>query len=130
MTHSINQPWAITDKFRKKYGDTWADLDFVFNDKISAEVFKEDPMNTEIGHLEIFNQKIKLRYKDLISLSKSMNEKYSKVVSEKPAKDYAYNVDIKSYSFSLCKHEIGRLSDTVTDALNTSIRSYELGLYL
>jgi hypothetical protein len=130
MTHSINQPWSITDKFRKKYGDTWADLDFVFNDKISAEVFKEDPMNTEIGHLEIFNQKIKLRYKDLISLSKSMNEKYSKVVSEKPAKDYAYNVDIKSYSFSLCKHEIGRLSDTVTDALNTSIRSYELGLYL
>lgn len=130
MTHSINQPWAITDKFRKKYGDTWADLDFVFNDKISAEVFKEDPMNTEIGHLEIFNQKIKLRYKDLISLSKSMNEKYSKVVSEKPAKDYVYNVDIKSYSFSLCKHEIGRLSDTVTDALNTSIRSYELGLYL
>jgi len=87
-------------------------------------------MNTEIGHLEIFNQKIKLRYKDLISLSKSMNEKYSKVVSEKPAKDYAYNVDIKSYSFSLCKHEIGRLSHTVTDALNTSIRSYELGLYL
>jgi hypothetical protein len=130
MTHSINQPWAITDKFRKKYGDTWADLDFVFNNKISAEVFKEDPMNTEIGQLEIFNQKIKLRYKDLISLSKSMNEKYSKVVAEKPAKDYAYNVEIKSFSFSLCKHEIGRLADTITDALNTSIRSYELGLYL
>lgn len=130
MTHSINQPWAITDKFRKKYGDTWTDLDFVFNNKISAEVFKEDPMNTEIGQLEIFNQKIKLRYKDLISLSKSMNEKYSKVVAEKPAQDYAYNVEIKSFSFSLCKHEIGRLADTITDALNTSIRSYELGLYL
>lgn len=130
MTNSINQPWAISDKFRKRYGDVWADLDFVFNSKISAEVFKEDPMNTEIGHLEIFNQKIKLRYKDLIKLSKSLNETYVSVVSEKPHKTYAYNVEIKSFSFSLCKHEIGRLSETVSEALSSSIRSYELGLYL
>ena len=56
MTHSINQPWAISDKFRGRYGDVWADLDFVFNNKISAEVFKEDPMNTEIGYLSISNK--------------------------------------------------------------------------
>jgi hypothetical protein len=130
MTHSINQPWAITDKFRAKYGDVWADLDFVFNDKISAEVFKEDPMNTEIGHLEIFNQKIKFRYKDLISLTKVFTEKYSNVVAEKPAKDYVYNIEIKSYTFSLRKHEIGRLAETISEAASVTIRSYELGLYL
>lgn len=130
MTHSINQPWAISDKFRARYGEVWADLDFVFNDKISAEVFKEDPMNTEIGCLEIYNQRIKLDYKDLTRLSKSLNETYAKVVLEKPGKDFAYNVDIKSYTFSLRKHEIGRLADTISEASATTIRSYELGLYL
>ena len=29
MTNSINQPWAISDDFRTRYGNTWADLDFV-----------------------------------------------------------------------------------------------------
>lgn len=130
MTHSINQPWAVSDNFRKRYGNTWADLDFVFNNKISAEVFKEDPMNTEIGQLEIFNQKIILRYKDLIKLSKSLSEMYARVVSEKPSKDFAYTVEIKSFSFSLCKHEIGRLSETISEALTSTIRSYELGLYI
>ena len=66
MTRSINQPWAVSDKFRNRYGDTWADLDFVFNEKISAEVFREDPMNTKIGVLEIFNQKITFRYKNTL----------------------------------------------------------------
>lgn len=130
MTNSINQPWAISDKFRAKYGEVWADLDFVFNNKISAEVFKEDPMNTEIGHLEVFNQHIKMHYKDLLRLSKSLNEMYAKVVAEKAPKDLNYNVDIKSYSFTLRKHEIGRLADTITEAAATTIRSYELGLYL
>lgn len=130
MTHSINQPWAISDKFRARYGEVWADLDFVFNEKISAEVFKEDPMNTEIGCLEIYNQRIKLDYKDLTRLSKSLNESYAKVVSEKSGKDFAYNIDIKSYTFSLRKHEIGRLADTITEATTATLRSYELGLYL
>ncbi len=87
-------------------------------------------MNTEIGQLEIFNQKIILRYKDLIKLSKSLSEMYARVVSEKPSKDFAYNVEIKSFSFSLCKHEIGRLSETISEALTSTIRSYELGLYI
>jgi hypothetical protein len=130
MTHSINQPWAISDKFRARYGEVWADLDFMFNEKISAEVFKEDPMNTEIGYLEIYNQRIKLDYKDLTRLSKSLNEMYAKVVLEKPGKYFAYNVDVKSYTFSLCKHEIGKLADTITAATTATLRSYELGLYL
>jgi hypothetical protein len=30
----------------------------------------------------------------------------------------------------LVKHEIAKLNETINDALNVSLRSYELGLYL
>lgn len=130
MTRSINQPWAVSDKFRNRYGDTWADLDFVFNEKISAEVFREDPMNTKIGVLEIFNQKITFRYKDLILYSKSINEKYTRMISEKTNKTDAFSVEIKSQTFSLKCHEIGRLAETLSEAQHVALRSYELGLYL
>ena len=130
MTNSINQPWAISDKSRERYGNLWADLDFIFNPKISAALFKEDPMNTEIGYLSISNNKITLRYKDLVRLSKSLNETYVRVVSEKPSKEMLYEVEIKSYTFSLRKHEIGRLAETISESESTTIRSYELGLYL
>jgi hypothetical protein len=45
MIKSINQPWAISDKFQNKYGDIWTNIDFIMHDKISAENFKTDPMN-------------------------------------------------------------------------------------
>lgn len=130
MTHSINQPWAVSDKFRNRYGDTWADLDFVFNEKISAEVFREDPMNTKIGVLEIFNQKITFRYKDLISYGKSVNEKYARLISEKSSKLDSFPIEIKSHTFSLRCHEIGKLAETLSEAQHVALRSYELGLYL
>jgi hypothetical protein len=130
MTHSINQPWAISDKFRNRYGDIWADLDFVFNEKISAEVFREDPMNTKIGNLEIFNQKITLRYKDLIGYAKSINEKYSRLIAEKSNKSDVFPIEIKSHTFMLRCHEIGRLAETLSETQAVTLRSYELGLYL
>ena len=69
---SINHPWAVSDKYRNRYGDTWADLDFVFQEKISEENFRTDPMNTKIGHLNIYNQKIDMLYKDIIAHSKTI----------------------------------------------------------
>ena len=30
--NSVNQPWAISDKYREKYGNTWAEIDFEFKD--------------------------------------------------------------------------------------------------
>jgi hypothetical protein len=39
-------------------------------------------------------------------------------------------VDVKGYTFSLRKHEIGKLAQTLTDALEVSMKKYELGLYL
>ena len=66
MTKSINQPWAISSAHQTRYGQLWTDLDFIFENKISAENFKTDPMNCLIGRLNIANQNIHMYYKDLI----------------------------------------------------------------
>ena len=65
MIKSVNHPWGISDKIRNRNGNTWADIDFVFQDKMSAEVFKEDPMNCTIGQLHVAGCVIKMKYKDL-----------------------------------------------------------------
>lgn len=130
MTNSINQPWAISEKYINRYGETWANLDFVMQPKISAENFKTDPMNCEIGELMIFNQRIKMRYKDLILYSKSVNTIAENVYANKPGKEATFPVDVKGQTFVLRKHEIGKLAQTLSDALDVSMRNYELGLYL
>lgn len=127
ITNSINQPWAISDKIRNRYGSTWADIDFTFNEKISEETFREDPMMTEIGTLEVAGAKIKFRYKDLIAYTKSMAElaaTYSRIKNE------SFPVEIKTFTLQLTPHEITRVSETLNDALITTSRAYELGLYL
>ena len=49
MTGSINQPWAISEKFANKYGTTWSNLDFIIEQNISNEQFKTDQMNVMVG---------------------------------------------------------------------------------
>jgi len=53
MIKSVNQPWAISNKYQTKYGPVWSGLDFIMEDKISAENFKTDPMNCTIGQLHV-----------------------------------------------------------------------------
>ena len=130
MTTSINHPWGISEKYKNRYGEIWTNLDFVFESKISAENFKTEPMNCLIGHLHIFNQKIAMRYKDLISYEKSVNTCTENVYSIKPTKEEVFPVDIKGQTMMLRKHELGKLSQTLSDALTIAMRSYELGLYL
>ena len=130
MTTSINQPWAISDKMRNRYGNTWADLDFTFEPKISAEVFREDPMNVTMGSLHVVTTSIPMRYKDLISYSKSVSTFAGNVYANRPGKDVTFPVEIKGQTLVLRKHEIGKLAQTLSDALEVSMRSYELGLYL
>jgi hypothetical protein len=129
MTRSINTPWAISEKYQKRYGNVWTNLDFVFAEKISEEIFKTDPMNTNIGELCIYNQKLQLTYKDLINYSKfvqtAMDEAY---VSG--TKSDTYDVRIKSQTFTLQRHELRKLAETLNEALISSVRAYELGLYL
>lgn len=130
MTNSINQPWAISEKYRTRYGNTWSDLDFVVESKISADNFKTDPMNCLIGHLQIFNQQIKMNYKDLISYSKSVSTFAGNVYANRPGKDATFPVELKGRTLVLRKHEIGKLAQTLSDALDVAMRKYELGLYL
>lgn len=130
MTTSINQPWAISDKMRNRYGNTWADLDFTFEPKISAEVFREDPMNVTMGSLHIVTTSIPMRYKDLISYTKSIGTLSANLYAERPVKNETFEVSIKGRVFMLTATEIGKLFETLNDSLNSAIKGYELGLYL
>ena len=130
MTHSINQPWAISEKYANRYGSTWTNLDFIFEDKISAENFKTDPMNCTMGQLNVAGLHIKMRYKDLISYSKSFNTLINNIYGNKISKTESFPVDIKGRTVMLVKHEIAKLNETINDALDVAMRSYELGLYL
>jgi len=128
MTKSVNQSWAVSQKFRTRYGSTWADLDFFFKDKVSAGNFKTDPMNTNIGALQLEGISLPFKYKDLIMY----NKKATKLGAQTHRSDLAekFAVDIKSKTFMLNRQEINRLRETLDDALVTVQRSYELGLYL
>jgi len=130
MLKSINQPWAISEKFKQRYGETWTNLDFVFENKISKENFKIDPMNCTIGTLFAAGQSIKMRYKDLISYSKHLDTFTSNMYASRPSKTDAFSVDIKGRTLLLVKHEVAKLNETLTDTLNVTMRNYELGLYL
>jgi hypothetical protein len=129
-TKSINHPWGVSDKFRTRYGNTWADLDFVFEAKISAENFSDDPMNTTIGELHIAGQHILMRYKDLIAYAKLYNTLSDNLYAEKLSKDTTMEISIKGRNFMLNKQEIGKLSTTLDDATKTAIKGYQLGLYI
>lgn len=128
-TTSINHPWAISDKFRDRYGDVWANIDFVFQDKISEDLFKTDPMNTTIGQLHIYNQQINMTYKDLINYAKSVRTTTMETYVS-GTKDSIVDIRVKSQTFTLRRHELAKLADTLDDSVESAMRAYELGLYL
>ena len=130
MLKSINQPWAISEKYANRYGNTWTNLDFVFEDKISEENFKMDPMNCTIGTLHIAGQKISMRYKDLISYAKSLETYTNNMYASKPKKEDTFSLEIKGRNLLLAKHEISKLNETISEAYQSTLRGYELGLYL
>lgn len=130
MLKSINQPWAISEKFVNRYGETWTNLDFVFEDKISEENFKTDPMNCIIGTLYVAGQRIQMRYKDLISYAKTLDTLTVNMYASKPKKTDTFAVDIKGRVVMLAKHEVSKLNETIAEAYQSTIRGYELGLYL
>ena len=130
MKKSINQPWAISDKFRTRYGNTWADIDFVFQDKISADNFRSEPLGTLIGEMHIAGAVIPMRYKDLLNYAKTIETLSNKLYAERVGKTETFEVSLRGRTFMLNKTEIGKLSETITEAMNSTMRAYELGLYL
>ena len=128
MIKSVNHPWGISDKKRKQLGNTWADIDFIFQDKMSAENFKEDPMNCTIGYLQVAGMSIKMKYKDLIATEKSILDQTNRTYNANP--EDSFSVDIKTYTMNLRPHEIEKLAETLKDSLTSCMRAYELGLYI
>lgn len=125
---SVNQSWSISDKQRARYGNIWADLDFIFADKISETSYREDLMNTNIGALHIAGAVIPMTYKDMLTLSKSATEASAKTY--RMPREEKVEIRIKSSTLMLRPLEINRLCETMDDALTTTHRGYELGLYL
>lgn len=126
---SINHPWAISDKYATRYGEVWTSMDFVFNDKISAENFGTDPMNTAIGYLELYKQQIPMTYRDIINSAKTINTTFNEVYASRE-RGMTYDIRVKSQTFTLQRHELRKLAETLSEAQSTALKSYELGLYL
>ena len=127
--NSINHPWGITDKFRTRYGNTWADMDFTIS-KINNYHFRNNPLDTVVGTLHICNKEIKFTYKQLITTSKSVSEMLKGVYFERVDKHTTINVNVNNTTFYLKKHELARLSETLADSIGCIDKSYQLGLYL
>ena len=128
MTNSINHPWGISQKMREKMGETWADMDFEINPRLSTHNMREDLINQPVGILSLANMNIKMKYKELLSASKSLkkhvNNSYNSDIQEK------FPVEIKTHTFFLNKNEIDRLDETIGITTKSLVRKYELGLYL
>ncbi len=128
MINSVNHSWAVGSKQRQKYGDTWADIDFYFPEKMSKDRFQNDPMNCIIGTLHVARQDFKFKYKDLIAYQKLVTKVISNTYWDKSQE--IVTVDIKGKIILLNRSELNRLRETLDDSLLTTQRRYEVGTYL
>lgn len=129
MAGSINQPWGISEKFKTRYGNTWANTDFVMND-IHETQFKNDPMNVKVGTLHVGNVKIPMTFKHVISETTKLFNVMDTVFSRKDDKKQKYAISIMNKDFKLQRHEITRIAETLETAAESIPKGYQLGLYL
>jgi hypothetical protein len=127
MTSSINQPWAISDKQKKRYGKTWATMDFEINRNVYESTFLEDPMNVEIGSLFIAGKTIKMRYKHLLGTQQKVSNSITERITNS---NNEYVIDIANQDFTLSLIEVKKLKETLQDAINVIQKRYVMGLYL
>ena len=127
--NSINHPWGISDKFKKRYGKIWSEMDFEVA-KLSNYHFKNDPMNTIVGTVSLCGQQISMKYKHLISSANSIQEYAQAAYFEKADKDTKFAIEFANKTFILKKHEIGKLAQTLSDSLHTINVGYQIGSYL
>ena len=127
MNSSINQPWAISDKFKTRYGKIWSEMDFEINNNISNYHFRNDPLNTPVGVLYVCGKQIKMKYKQLLSAANVVSEYANAVYFNKPSKDQRFAIEFGDNTLILKKHEVGKLSQTLQDSADIIIKSYQLG---
>ena len=127
--NSINHPWAISEKFKKRYGKTWSEMDFRVA-KLSNYHFRNDPMNTIVGTIHLCGQEIPLKYKHLISSATVAQDNANAAYFQKADKHDRFSINIFNKTFILKKHEIGKLSQTLNDSLQCIQVGYQIGIYL
>ena len=130
ITKTINQSWAIPDNFKERYGRIWSELDFEINPNLSNYAFGNDPMNTVIGTLVIDRKRISVKYKQLIGALSTVDQYVTDIFFSKPSKTDVIDITLFNTPFSLRKHEISKLANTIHDTYDTIMKSYKLGLYL
>ena len=130
MNKSVNQPWAISDKYKNKYGRIWSDMDFEINPRISTYQFKNDPLNINVGELKICGKTIPMKYKQLLSAVNTTSDQAKAVYFEKPEKWEKFAINVVNQELYLKKHEVGKLAETLEDTADIIAKTYELGLYL
>ena len=124
---SVNQPWAISDKYKERYGKIWSEMDFEINNRISNYHFRNDPLNTDAGTLLVCGKKIPMKYKQLLSTSTIVREYATAVYFDRPGKHERFAIEFGNNTLVLKKHEIGKLSETLQDSVETIMKSYQLG---
>ena len=129
MTSSINQPWAISEKHKSKYGRIWSEMDFEVAE-IRNYHFRNNPLDTKVGVLHLCGQTIELKYKQLISAANHMEENAKAVYFQRADKEDKFEISVMNKPFILKKHEIGKLSQTLSDSLYSIQVGYQIGTYL
>jgi hypothetical protein len=124
--NSVNQPWAISDKYREKYGNTWAEIDFEFKD-ILEKNFLENPQSTVIGTLIVAGQREEVTMRDLSFMQTVLKTSIAEAV-QLPMNEH--EVKLKSKYVRLNVTELNRLYETIEDTITSIQRKYQLGLYL
>jgi hypothetical protein len=124
--NSVNQPWAISDKYREKYGNTWAEIDFEFKD-ILEKNFLENPQSTVIGTLIVAGQREEVTMRDLSFMQTVLKTSIAEAV-QLPMNEH--EIKLKSKYVRLNVTELNRLYETIEDTITSIQRKYQLGLYL
>ena len=70
-----------------------------------------------------------MSYRDIINSAKTINTTYHEVYASRE-KGMTYDIRVKSQSFTLQRHELRKLAETLLEAQSSALKSYELGLYL
>ena len=73
---------------------------------------------------------IKLTYKDIINYAKQIDIYSHSMYAEGFSKTDLIVISIKQFEFTMAKHEVARLAETLAETMSAVAKSYELGLYL
>lgn len=130
IVKSVNNPWAIPDSMVKRYGKTWANIDFEVNPRLSNYALYNDPMNTIVGQLCLNGKKLSASMKQLRTLKTVLEHVLIDIKLLHGNTNNSIDVSILNNTFYLKSREITRIYETIEDSINTINKSYKLGLYL